>query len=182
MISWYECKSKQECIRVGCVPAAHWLYAGVCFSGGGGPGSDPPQFPPWVWAWIWSPSISPLGVGLDLIPLNFLLGYGPGSDPPSVSTLGVGLDLIPPSVSPLGVGLEGEGGVSLARGVSFAGGCLLGRGVSQHALRQTPPVNRMTDRCKNITLATTSLRPVTIHATKPAVPLTLTTSCGTKIP
>ena len=23
--------------------------------------------------------------------------------------------------------------------------------VSQHALRQTPPVNRMTDRCKNIT-------------------------------
>ena len=25
---------------------------------------------------------------------------------------------------------------------------------------QTPPVNRMTDRCKNITLATTSLRPV----------------------
>ena len=28
--------------------------------------------------------------------------------------------------------------------------------VSQHALRQTPPVNRMTDRCKNITLPQTS--------------------------
>ena len=36
-----------------------------------------------------------------------------------------------------------------------------GRGVtSQHALRQTPPVNRMTNRCKNITLAITSFRPV----------------------
>ena len=32
--------------------------------------------------------------------------------------------------------------------------------VSQHALRQTPPVNRMTNSSKNITLATTSLRPV----------------------
>ena len=47
------------------------------------------------------------------------------------------------------------------------GGCLL-RGVcvvSQHALRQTtpPPLNRMTDRCKNITLATTSLRPVSME-------------------
>ena len=26
-----------------------------------------------------------------------------------------------------------------------------------------PPVNKMTDRCKNITLATTSLQPVTMH-------------------
>ena len=50
------------------------------------------------------------------------------------------------------------GGVSLPRGVSLA------EGVSQHALRQTtppPPVNRITHSCKNITLATTSLRPVT---------------------
>ena len=108
-------------------------------------------------AWIWSPSISPLGVGLDLIPLNF--------------PLGVGLDLIP-SIRPLGCGprggLLGRGGegergwgvlvaISLAGGVSLAGGW-----VSQHALKQTPPppMNRMTDRCKNITLATTSLRPV----------------------
>ena len=59
----------------------------------------------------------------------------------------------------------------LLRGVSAPGGCLLQGGyllgggvcswvvvVFQHALRQTPPpVNRMTDRCKNITLATTSL-------------------------
>ena len=28
---------KQECIPVGCVPAARRPYAGVCFSGGGSP-------------------------------------------------------------------------------------------------------------------------------------------------
>ena len=41
------------------------------------------------------------------------------------------------------------GGVSAPVG---GGGVL----VSQHALRQTPHVNRMTDRCKNITLPQTS--------------------------
>ena len=57
----------------------------------------------------------------------------------------------------------------LPGGVSAPGGCLL-QGVSapwgvvsQHALRQTPPVNRITDTSKNITLATTSLRPVKMH-------------------
>ena len=58
-------------------------------------------------------------------------------------------------------------GVAAPGGV---GGCLLrgevlllgGGAVSQHVLRQTPPVNRMTNRCKNITLATTSLRLVMI--------------------
>ena len=29
--------NKQECIPVGCVPAAHRPYAGVCFPGGGRP-------------------------------------------------------------------------------------------------------------------------------------------------
>ena len=43
-------------------------------------------------AWIWSP-------------LNSPLGCGPGSDPPSISPLGVGLDLIPLNF-PLGVGLD----------------------------------------------------------------------------
>ena len=55
------------------------------------------------------------------------------------------------------------GGVSAPRGVvSAPGGVSAPRGVvSQHALRQTPPpVNRITDTSKNITLATTSLRPV----------------------
>ena len=48
-------------------------------------------------------------------------------------------------------------------GVSAPGGCLLG-GVDIPACTEadTPPVNRMTDWCKNITLATTSLRPVKI--------------------
>ena len=62
---------------------------------------------------------------------------------------------------------RGEGGLVPAGGGSGPGGfCshrgLLWEGVSQHALRQTPPVNRMTYRCKNITLATTSLRPAKI--------------------
>ena len=55
-------------------------------------------------------------------------------------------------------------GGSASGGVCSGGGCLLlGRcGVSQHALRQTPSVDRITDMSKNITLATTSLQPVII--------------------
>ena len=59
--------------------------------------------------------------------------------------------------------LRGIGGVCLwmsAQGVSAKGGCLPGgvcQGVciSQHAMGQTPPMNRTTDRCKNITLPQT---------------------------
>ena len=63
-------------------------------------------------------------------------------------------------------GVYSQGG----RGMSVPRGCLLWVCVvSQHALRQTPQptplVNRMTDRCKNITLATTLLRPVKIDIT-----------------
>ena len=39
-------KCKQECIPVGCVPAAHWPYSGVCFPGGWGcllPGGSAPR-------------------------------------------------------------------------------------------------------------------------------------------
>ena len=57
-----------------------------------------------------------------------------------------------------GLGVPGPGGC-----VACPGGGVAGPGgvLSQHALRQTPPVNRMIDRqFKNITLATTSLRPV----------------------
>ena len=45
---------------------------------------------------------------------------------------------------------------------AWSGGCMVRGGawswgvVSQHALRQTPPVNRMTNSCKNITLPQTS--------------------------
>ena len=60
-------------------------------------------------------------------------------------------------------------GVCASRGVCFPGegvcfpgegGVLPGGYPSIHWGRSPPPVNRMTDRCKNITLATTSLRPV----------------------
>ena len=43
----------------------------------------------------------------------------------------------------------------LPGGVSAPGG-----GIPACTEADTPPVNRMTDRCKNITLATTLLRPV----------------------
>ena len=69
--------------------------------------------------------------------------------------------------------LQGGGysqGVSTPKGdVCSQGGLLPGgsaprgsapRGVCSGGV-SAPPVNRMTDRCKNITLATTSLRPVT---------------------
>ena len=48
-------------------------------------------------------------------------------------------------------GLPTEGVVSLQRGVSLAGG---------GSPPETPPVDRITDTSENITLATTSLRPV----------------------
>ena len=116
-----------------------------------------------VGAWIWSPPISPLGVGLDLIPLNFPLGCGPGSDPPQ----------FPPRVwawkggvwSWRGVCSRGcllLGGVcswgGSARGVFAWGGvCSWGRSVCSGGIpacteADAPPVNRITDTCKNITL------------------------------
>ena len=55
---------------------------------------------------------------------------------------------LPRGVSDRGVSVQGGG--CLPRG-SARRGCLP-RGVSKHALRQIPPsVDRMTDRCKNIT-------------------------------
>ena len=54
--------------------------------------------------------------------------------------------------------LPGPGG-SLVPG-GGGGGSLVGGLASQHGLRQTPLVDRITDACKNITLAPTSLRPV----------------------
>ena len=142
---------------------------------GGVSGPDPPQFPPWVWAWIWSPSISPLGVGLDLIPLNFPLGCGPGPDPPPFSPWvwawrqGVcsgGGGVCSRGMSAPG-GISAPGLVSTLGGMSVpgrvcSGGCLLlwgvcsgGRGVCgipAYTEADTPPVNRITDACKNITL------------------------------
>ena len=61
-------------------------------------------------------------------------------------------------------GFSMPGGVCLVGGVSMPEGGLPGpRGGSP----ETPPVDRITDTCKNITLATTSLRPVIIHTCVP---------------
>ena len=54
-------------------------------------------------------------------------------------------------------GVLHAGGVSGPGGSPCQGGCLVPGGFS---LPDPPPVNRMTDRCKNITLAKTSFRPV----------------------
>ena len=66
-----------------------------------------------------------------------------------------------------GVVLLGPGGGSpWSGGVLPAGGSAWSQGGvsawSQGGSPETPPVNRITDTCKNITLATTSLRPVTM--------------------
>ena len=57
-------------------------------------------------------------------------------------------------------------GVSLTGGSPWQGVSLVGGSPWQGGIpacsEADPPVNRMTDRCKNITLATTSLRPVII--------------------
>ena len=60
-----------------------------------------------------------------------------------------------------GGGVCSRGGLPGLGGVCFWGGDLLGPGGGGSPLVEIPPVNRMTNRCKNITLATTSLRPVT---------------------
>ena len=107
-----ESTSKQECIPVGCVPAAHWPYDGEGESpcwGASLPGGSPCQevgSPCWGYPY-WG--VLPGGGGLP------------------------------------------AGGV----GVS-----LLGGGFS---LLETSPVDRIIDMSKNITLATTSLRPVMIQ-------------------
>ena len=64
----------------------------------------------------------------------------------------------------VGRGVCSGGQVSAPGGCLLLGGCLLqgGCGITACTEADTPPVNRMTDRCKNITLATTSLRPVKI--------------------
>ena len=62
-------------------------------------------------------------------------------------------------VSGLGGGVSGPGVcVCLVWGGSASVPC----GIPPLDQAQPPPVNRMTNRCKNITLATTSLRPVNI--------------------
>ena len=60
------------------------------------------------------------------------------------------------------------GGLLLGRGCLVWGCLVLGGGGGIPACTEAdPPVNRMTNRCKNITLATTSLWPVTrMHSSR----------------
>ena len=83
----------------------HTTCSSNCHRGSPHPLVRSPQLPPWVWAWTRSPSASPLGVGLDQIPLNFPLGCGPQPDPPQLSPW-VWASTRSPSTFPLGVGLD----------------------------------------------------------------------------
>ena len=128
---------EQECIPVGSVPAERWPYSGACCSGG-------------IWSWGGWVVSAPGGGGV--------WSRGDGG----VCSQG---DLVP--------------GGCLVRGVSAPpGGCLLPGGVCSRGVSapggwsSTPPLGPgrypcpppwtewMTDRCKNITLAKTSFRPV----------------------
>ena len=114
---------KQECIPVGCVPAARWPYARVCFPPPGG---------------VLSPGGGLLPGGVCVCSWGCMLG---GCLLQGVSALGG----------------------CLLWGMSAPGGwCLLwGGGIPACTEADTPLWTEwMTDRCKNITLTTTSLRPV----------------------
>ena len=81
-------------------------------------------------------------------------------------SLNVCCSLLPGGVSAQGGVCLVQGGVCLVRGVCLPGPgggvCLVpgGSAWSRGGARRTPPVDRITDTCKNITLATTLLRPV----------------------
>ena len=75
-------------------------------------------------------------------------------------------------------GFSLPGGVCLVRGeggLPAQGGVCL---VPGEALRRPPPVNRITDTCKNITLATTSLRPVNMVTSPRLKPTRINNSEG----
>ena len=146
---WYlqSSYSKQECIPVGCVPAARWLLSGggVSAPRGCAPGgvSAPGR------GWARGEGVSALGGRECLLP-GGVSGLG-------VSASG-GV-----CVSALGGGGLVQGWCLLLGGCLLRGGCLLqgvsapGGGVypSMHWGRHhpPPPVNRITDACKSITLA-----------------------------
>ena len=173
---------KQECIPVGCVLAARRPYSEVCFPGGVClvPGGGLPAGGVCLVPGGWSPSHrggSPSrGGGVCLVPRGGwwspshrggspsrggLPGPGGGGLPATGGVLPAGGWGLPGpkggwwspshrggSPSRGGWGLPGPKGgvVSQPGGVSLPG--------------EPPPVDRITDTCKNITLATTSLRPV----------------------
>ena len=164
---------QQECIPVGCVPAAHWPYSRVWLRGGGMSAAGGCLLRGGVCSRgdVYSGGVCSQG----------LSAWGGVCSQGGVCSGGVST----PGCLLWGVSAPGEcllpGRCLLPGGVSAPGGCLLLGGIcsqggvcsggvsaprgwypSMHWGRHPPPVNRMTNRCKNITLATTSLRPVTI--------------------
>ena len=132
--------SQQECIPVGCVPAARRPYSGILESAS-----------QWGYPRSGRGGVLPGPGGRGVLPD---LEGSPRSRGGSAWSGGVSLVR--------GV-LPGLGGSHWSRGGVLPGpvGDLPGPG-EEGSPWQTPPVNRMTDRRKNITLAPTSLRPVKI--------------------
>ena len=130
--------TQQECIPVGCVPSA---AAAISWGRGVLPGGV-----------CFSGGLCFLGRGC--------VSQG-GVLPGGCASEGY---VLPRGCAPWGGGCASQGGVLPRGDVLPRGWWCASRGgvVSQHALRQTPPVNRMTDRCKNITFAT-SLQTVKIE-------------------
>ena len=99
------------------------------------------------------------------------LGVSAWSQEEGAPWWGGGFSLVPGG-SPCWGGLPGPGGGGVSawsgRLPGGGGGCLPGPG---GVLWRPLPVNRITDTCKNITLATTSLRPVKINISHNKLPL-----------
>ena len=139
---WQNIFIKKECIPVGCLLPTHWPYAGVCFLGGvSGPG------------------------GCLLLVECLLQGGGVCSGGLLQGGGCLLWGVCSRGVSALGVSAPGgvcsQGGCLLPGGVCSREGCLLlGGGIPACTEADTPPVDRITDTSKNITLTTTSLRPV----------------------
>ena len=157
---------QQECIPVGCVPAARRPYAGVCLPGGvsipGGWFSIPGgwfSIPGGVFSIRWggSPSggVSIRGaLHLGGLSIRGVLHLGGLSIPGGVFSIRWG-------GSPSG-GSPSRGGGSPSGGVLHPGGLSIPGGYGTPACTEadTLPPCGQTHTCKNITLATTSLRPV----------------------
>ena len=111
LISWQmRIYRKVECIPVGCVPAARWPYAGVCFPGG---------------CLVRGGSAPRGGCLVRGVCSRRVSGRGVWSG----------------GVCSWGGSVPGGG---LVWGGSGPGGVSAPGGISQHALRQTPPVDRQT--------------------------------------
>ena len=161
---YYNALEQQECIPVGCVPAARRPYAGVCFPGLGLPGPEgggvvclvqggASLAGGWGSPCQWGGGVLPGRGGVVCLVRGGLLAQGG-------SPCRGGLP------GPRGDGLPGSGGISLPRGGSPCWGVFSLQGGGSPSWggfslpRDPPPVNRITHTCKNITLATTSLWPI----------------------